>query len=316
MLFEEPKNPAWKSLIILLGLTFACSLFIQFFAIILVLIFSGFDTQVIDFTTGQPNPENTFVIYVLLGASSLSTFLIPALILQMIEKRQYLYFPAQPQRASLYIVLTLLFMVASGPMMALISDWNKSMNLPAGLDALENWMRTNEDNMGDLIRRIVMVDSIPLLLLNLLVMAVIPAVVEEFYFRGSLQHIFGRMFRNAHVAIWVTAIIFSAIHLQFYGFFPRMILGLIFGYALLWTNNIWIPIIGHFVNNAYVTIYAYTYAKEGKTFEELQASEVYSVPIYIASIIGCIAIGYYFYKQSNQQKLTHESKLDKDQGLY
>src|SRR5690606_33227532 len=104
------------------------------------------------------------------------------------------------------------------------------------LENTENWMRSQEDQMKDLTKQLVMVDSIGKLMLNMLVMAVIPAIVEEYYFRGALQNILGRLFKNIHVAIWVTAIIFSAIHVQFYGFFPRMLLGLIFVYAFLWSK--------------------------------------------------------------------------------
>lgn len=88
------------------------------------------------------------------------------------------------------------------------------------------------------------------LLINLLVVAVIPAVCEELAFRGVLQIQLSRMFKNVHAGIWVSAFVFSFIHFQFYGFLPRMLLGAFFGYLLVHTGSIWAPILAHFLNNA------------------------------------------------------------------
>ena len=107
--------------------------------------------------------------------------------------------------------------------MELISAWNLDMRLPEVLRSVEQWMRRQEDQMALLTEQLVMVTSTELLLVNLLVMAVIPAIAEEVYFRGAVQQIMTRLFAKEHIAIWITAIIFSAIHVQFYGFFPRMI---------------------------------------------------------------------------------------------
>src|SRR5690606_31006645 len=166
----------------------------------------------------------------------------------------------------MFYVLAVAVLVAFSPMMELIGEWNAQMTLPESLKGVEIWMRTQEDASNDLIKKVVMVDHIGLLFVNIIVLAVFPAVAEEYYFRGSLMHIFNRIFKNIHVTIWVTAIIFSAIHVQFFGFFPRVILGAFFGYMLIWTNNIWVPILAHFVNNAIVTVLAFYYTTQGKTF--------------------------------------------------
>ena len=92
-------------------------------------------------------------------------------------------------------------------------------------------------------------NSISSLLINMVMIGVIPAIGEEFLFRGALQKIFSEWTKNKHLGIWISAILFSAMHLQFYGFIPRMLLGALFGYTLLWTGSLWIPIFGHFVNN-------------------------------------------------------------------
>lgn len=85
-------------------------------------------------------------------------------------------------------------------------------------------------------------------------MALCPAITEEFFFRGALQRLIGKWNPNPHFVIWNAAILFSAFHLQFYGFIPRMLLGAYLGYLLLWTRSIWIPIFAHFINNATAVI--------------------------------------------------------------
>lgn len=246
-------------------------------------------------------------LYWLLGVSSVGTFLLPAWILQRIERKQGLgYWMVSSSGLGKYFLLLFLFLLSCQPLMELISAWNMDMRLPEALRDLEQWMRRQEDQMALLTKELVMITRFDLLLLNLLVMAVIPAIVEEIYFRGVLQHIMVRMFRNGHVAIWVTAIIFSAIHVQFYGFFPRLLLGLFFGYAYVWSRSIWVPIFGHFVNNATVTVLAFLYAREGRSFEALQQGASYSILIYGMSFVAACAIGYYFYnvrERKNEQEL-------------
>lgn len=95
------------------------------------------------------------------------------------------------------------------------------------------------------------------MILNVLIIAVIPAIGEELIFRGVFQRIFYDLFKSGHVAVWITAFVFSAIHFQFFGFVPRFILGLVFGYLFLWSGTLWLPVISHFVNNAVPVIGAY-----------------------------------------------------------
>ncbi|WP_313190990.1 CPBP family intramembrane glutamic endopeptidase [Sphingobacterium sp.] len=309
-MFEPKKNSAWMSMMILLGLTFACAFVVQVVVIVGILISTGDIKSMLEGGGNSLFSENTYVLYTILAASSISTFLLPSVFLQITEKNQYRYFPSEPFQLKNYLVLIFLFLLVSNPAMELVSRWNMDMKLPDFLEKTETWMRSQEDQMKELTERLVMVDGIGMLMMNLLVMAVIPAIVEEYYFRGALQNILGRLFNNVHVAIWVTAIIFSAIHVQFYGFFPRMLLGLIFGYAFVWSKNIWVPIFAHFLNNASVTIIAFVYTRNGKTYEDLQNADPYTIPFYISSIIISVAIAFYFYKISNQKTKSNELKLD------
>jgi hypothetical protein len=100
------------------------------------------------------------------------------------------------------------------------------------------------------------------LITNLLVMALVAALSEELFFRGLLQRMFIQNRMNAHVAIMLTAILFSAFHLQFFGFVPRLFLGIILGYLYHITQNLWVPIAAHFCNNAIAVLGAHYYGDE------------------------------------------------------
>ena len=89
--------------------------------------------------------------------------------------------------------------------------------------------------------------------------AMIPAIGEELLFRGVLQKQLIKGLGNAHVAIILTAVIFSAFHLQFLGFFSRALLGMLFGYLYYWSKNMWYPILTHFTNNGLALLLAIIY---------------------------------------------------------
>lgn len=294
------KHPFY-SLLLLLGLTFASSFFFQ---LLLALISRFlFDVSLFRMMEGDVGAEHLIILKISLLVGSLATFLIPALWLQR-KERQFHYFPAKPIeiRPFLWVLLALFAFV---PIMDFIADLNQNMRLPDSLKAVENWMYKSEKEAEGMMKMLVMDDSWLSFLLNILVLAIAPAIVEEYFFRGVLQGIFIRWFGSVHVAVFVTAILFSAIHLQFYGFLPRFLLGLFFGYLMVWSKNIWLPIWGHFINNFMVTLLAFIYSKQGKTFEELQASIGFSTILYIFSalITGLIiSLIYQRFKNKDMEK--------------
>ena len=93
------------------------------------------------------------------------------------------------------------------------------------------------------------------LAVNVLIVGVAAGFSEELLFRGAFQRLLTTGGMNRHLAVWAVAFVFSAVHMQFFGFFPRLLLGAYFGYLLLWTRNIWVPVAAHTLNN---TIYVVT----------------------------------------------------------
>jgi len=147
-------------------------------------------------------------------------------------------------------------MIVAIPFINLLGELNQHLVLPDALASIEAMMKAAELETAQLTEKLLNVNRLDSLLLNIFLIAMLPALGEELFFRGVLQRIFTD-WNGAVIAIWLTAFIFSAIHFQFYGFLPRMLLGAFFGYLVLWTGNLWIPIFAHFINNFMAVIFYY-----------------------------------------------------------
>jgi len=146
-------------------------------------------------------------------------------------------------------------------------------------------------------------------LAGLLVIAVIPALGEEVLFRGVLQNIFQKSFGHTqpHAAIWLAAFVFSAIHLQFYGLVPRMLLGALFGYLYVWSGNLWYPIVAHFANNS-ITLLAIFLYHQGATDTNIESVEAVAWWAALLSALFTGLLVYVFKKmQQDQAPALHES---------
>lgn len=177
-------------------------------------------------------------------------FVLPALATAMIITRRpatFLAVDAKPDWVS--VALTVAALLASVPAMNMIIAWNEHLTLPGSMGALEAWMRSSEQSARDMVRMLMSGTSVGSLVLAILIMGVLAGFSEELFFRGTLQRLMSTTPVNAHVAIWVTAIIFSAIHMQFFGFVPRLLLGAFFGYLVWWSGSLWLAVIAHVTNN-------------------------------------------------------------------
>ena len=157
-------------------------------------------------------------------------------------------------------------LVASIPMMNAIVEWNLSLSLPESMSSIEEWMRVSEERSAKMVETMLSGTSAKALIVSILIVGVLTGLSEELFFRGMLQRILSdRM--NVHAAIWVTAIIFSAAHFQFYGFVPRMLLGGFFGYLALWGRSLWLPVIAHAFNNSLVVTAQWSIARGNTGFD-------------------------------------------------
>jgi len=157
------------------------------------------------------------------------------------------------------IILVFLIMFMSNPTIELLSNINLKMKLPHSLKGLEDWMKESEDSAQKITGVMLQMKTIWGMLLDVLLIGLVTAIVEEFMFRGVIQTIFVRWTKNVHVAVWITATLFSAFHMEFYGFLPRLLLGVLFGYFVAWSGSIWPAVWAHFLNNATDVVVTYLF---------------------------------------------------------
>ena len=184
----------------------------------------------------------------------LLVFIIPAIATAMVSTRlpaRLLMIDSKP--TLIMILATLAAMIVSVPAMNLLVEWNNSIKFPDSLSEVAAQMRAMEDAAEKSVEILMGGTSIGSLIISILIIGVMAGFSEELFFRGALQRILS-FSTNAHVAIWLTAFIFSAFHLQFFGFFPRLLLGAFFGYLLYWSGSLWLPIAAHVFNNSMVAI--------------------------------------------------------------
>lgn len=183
-------------------------------------------------------------------------------------------------------LLAVVLLFASMPFISLIAQINQQLILPEGLSGLETWMQNLERTAQETTSLLLSGTSIWDYIGNLIFVGVFAAVAEEFFFRGVMQQLLVKLFKNKHVGVWMTAFIFSLMHLQFYGFLPRVFLGVLLGYLFIYSKNLWIPILIHFLNNALVVTLSFFF-KENTTFQYLENPPITSYFL----IIGLLSLG-------------------------
>lgn len=181
--------------------------------------------------------------------TSVSMFVIPPFIIAYLFSRHPIKWLRFGKIEVKYAIAAALIFIAIQPLVSLVGFYNINLKLPESLAHIEQWMASAEEAAKMTMFSLLDSNSFGGILINIFMIAIIPAVGEELLFRAALQPTFKRLFRNHHAAVWVTAIIFSAVHMQFFTFLPRLILGVALGYTLVIGKRIWYPIIGHFVNN-------------------------------------------------------------------
>lgn len=142
------------------------------------------------------------------------------------------------------------------PVMSALVEWNAKAHFPAFLHDFEVWARAKEDQAQVLTKYLTQFTSPGRFFIGVLVVAVVPAIAEELFFRGAIQRNLVQWF-SPHVGIWLAAALFSAIHFQFFGFFPRFVLGLVLGYLYQWSGNILVPMAAHFTQNGFQLLLLY-----------------------------------------------------------
>jgi membrane protease YdiL (CAAX protease family) len=184
------------------------------------------------------------------------------------------------------IIATALLIIAI-PLINTLSIWNKGIHFPASLKSAEEAFRNMTKEYEQRVSTVINMPDQFTLLLNILVMAVLPAIAEELFFRGCMQQIFQRWLKNSLLAVIVTAVIFSAFHFDFYGFFPRIVLGMILGWLFAKTGSLLPGILAHFMNNAMALLF--TYVGQHSPVQKNFATEDLNIPMW-TGFISLVAV--------------------------
>jgi uncharacterized protein len=206
------------------------------------------------------------------------------------------------------MLLASIIIIVILPFTNLLTSLNNEVTFPQFLSGLEKFFRGKEDQMQGVLESFLKGQGAGTLLVNLIIIGVIPAVGEELIFRGIVQDRFREWFKNLHLAIIISAFIFSALHIQFFSFLPRFILGIMFGYIFAWSNSIWITILAHFINNALAVVYYHLYyhGLADKSLEVIGTSGnglIYSFSGLIVGT-GILYLIYWHYKRKENQPVT------------
>ena len=263
--------------------------------IALLLIFSAFVSMLIlmralmVLSPGWANSTNGLLF--MQGVQTIVLFGVTALVGVWLTERENPFNQMSLNRRLSFkqALISFFFAVAALPLIAMLAEWNKGMEFPSFLASVEEMMRTMEESAKALTERFLNTSSVGMMFVNLFVMALLPAVCEEMLFRGWLQRVLVARV-NYHVAIWVVAFVFSAIHFQFYGFVPRMLIGAALGYLYCYTGSLWAPIIAHFTNNAMAVITAFL-SYNGYTsidFDLIGTGDTWYLSV--ASVAVCLAL--------------------------
>lgn len=231
--------------------------------IVLAIPFAGFDVILkFDQLTDLTNDKSINLLKYFQIVNQIGIFILPVIVYAYLESRKISSSLLLNSKVNLKIlILSIVLVFVSIPFVNTLVTWNGQMVLPDYLWRIEEWMKNSEEQTMRLTEAFLNTTTISGLIVNLIMIALLAAVGEELLFRGVLLRLLVQGTKNVHLAVWISAFIFSAFHLQFYGFVPRMVLGLIFGYVFIWSGSLWIPIILHFVFNGMSVIAAYLYQK-------------------------------------------------------
>ncbi|MDE3236118.1 MAG: CPBP family intramembrane metalloprotease [Bacteroidota bacterium] len=288
----KPRLNYPSQLGILLGFTGAGVIIGSILVMILWLVFTGGSMYTIerDMLSGK---NTNAVRWIQLIASGIM-FFVPAIAFALVVSRrpfQYLGYSKQlTQKQLLYVIaMAVVAMALSGA----LSELNQLVPVSKTMAVKFKKM---EDDYNSQVVSIAVMKSFKDYLLVLSIIAIAPAIFEETLFRGGLQQLLTRWTKNVWVSVLITSILFSAVHISFYGFLPRMGLGIVLGLIFYYGKNIWLNILLHFINNGISVTVLYLSTKDGKIAKDAMDD---SFPLYIGVV--AIALLYVLFKKFKEE---------------
>ena len=211
-------------------------------------------------TMSRPEGMNINFMRTFQMINQVGIFIVPPLLFARLTQIKGFQFLGIRKASSLHFISAILIILLAGPMINYLVEWNEQLRLPEYLKSIEQWMQNSEESAARLTEQLLNTAKIIDMVINLLMIGILPAIGEELLFRSALIGILRKMFRNIHWPVIISAVIFSAFHLQFYGFFPRFVLGLMLGYLFVYSGSVWVPALAHLVNNGTVVLVSWLMA--------------------------------------------------------
>jgi len=296
---EIAKRKSWLlSLVVIVLVAIGILIILQVVALALSpLLFGVSIPEIMGLMSGDFDvPNGRMALYFIQGIGSGVGFWVAGYIIYRFIDQANLRWELQFARfswagAGLVLVISLCGMLFNSFLVHL----NSQLVLPEFMSEIELWMKGMEERLMELTKYLTDFQSVPELLMGLLVIGVLAGIGEEMLFRGVLQPKMHLYTGSAHGGVWLTAIIFSAIHMQFYGFLPRVFLGAVFGYLYLFSGSLVYPILGHIFNNSFTVLMIYM-SNEGIIEFDMESTDAVSYPAALVGLLGLLAGIYYFKK--------------------
>ena len=249
----------------------------------------------------KSNPQDLNALRFMQISSQLFTFVFPPIAYAFLVKEKPVNALGLKNAKILWFLIGTAIIFAILPLNSILAEWNAGLKLPESLSALEQMIKDMQESATAMIEKFVSVDTIGGLILNLFMIAGLAALGEELLFRSIIQTSLIKICKNAHVGILIASAIFSFIHLEFYGFVPRLILGMLLGYMFYFSGSIWIPMLMHFLNNGTVVL-IYFLNNKGITNIDVDTFGQTSIPVLIVSIIVMIVLFLFSIKYSDKER--------------
>jgi len=225
--------------------------------------------------------DHTALLKFLQMAYSTGLFLVPALLgAWLISGHTYDYLALDRYTSAGNYLLVLLIIFSAIPLINFIAQLNYSIPVPERFGELKERILESDQNSQLMMDTFLNQESLKGFIINMVMIALIPALGEEFLFRGLVQRVFSEWTKSHHAGIWIGAVLFSLMHFQFFGFIPRILLGASFGYMLVWSGSMWLPVLGHFINNGIAVVFFHLYFNGKIQFDLDQVGSIEDTYLY------------------------------------
>ena len=287
----------------LLGIFFICLILFALLGAVCIVQIGHVSLFDMDKISDYSNPQLVLSLKIAQIISSFGTFIVPAVLFALLASRKRGdYLQTNRGGKPITFILGALLMWCALPFINYLSEINSHLRLPYFLHDLEAWMKDSESKADLLTNAFMAHQSIGDFILNLFMIGLLAAVAEELFFRSVLQKIMINWTRNVHVGVWLTGIFFSALHFEFYGFLPRMLMGVYLGYLFVWSGTVWVPVFAHFINNGTAVVLAFLedHNTISKGIDEV-GSKPSDTPYVIGSTIAVAVLFLIIYKIENKK---------------